>query len=180
MAYGKAQCCRGSGAVALLALLRGAAAGLVWQDCGLLADVPAVEIVEYSHTPDPIQVGQPYVIRRKFRSLLDKPIGNFSEEFWSYNRSAEDSEQWSSYFHNGPFSRCGAKDYQISCPLQPRTTFLFEDHHPASKGHGPHGEHRAVEHYYVDGRFAGCVVVVFEYSNSSSRPAASTGPAIVL
>mmetsp|Transcript_50412 Transcript_50412/g.155901 ORF Transcript_50412/g.155901 Transcript_50412/m.155901 type:complete len:183 (+) Transcript_50412:47-595(+) len=165
----------GGRALILLALQLTVAASLAWQDCGLLADVRGIELLAYSHTPDPIQVGQSYSILRTFRSLLGEPIRSLTEEFWSFNRSAVDSTRWSSYFHNGPFNRCGQEDYQIGCPLAPHSNFSFEDHHPAARGHGIHGEHRSVEHYFVNGHFAGCAVVVYQYSNTSARP--SRGPA---
>ena len=137
------------------------AAKLSWQDCGLLADERGIELIDYKHEPDPIVLGQPYTITRRFRSLLDRPIRNLTEKFQSYNQTA--SATWSPSFAGGPFSRCGTAQYQTECPLQPKAEFAFHEHHPATHVQAA-GTHRAVEHYFADDTFAGCAVVVYMYT----------------
>ncbi|CAE7023110.1 unnamed protein product [Symbiodinium natans] len=137
---------------------QGGASALSWQDCGLLADERGLELLEYHHEPDPIVLGQPYSITRRFRSLLDRPIRNLTEKFQAYNRSGE---AWSPTFAAGPFSRCGDQQFQTKCPLEPKAEFSFHERHPTT--HAQLGEHRAVEHYFADGAFVGCAVVVYRY-----------------
>ncbi|CAE7474823.1 unnamed protein product [Symbiodinium pilosum] len=134
---------------------------LSWQDCGLLADEKGIELLDYTHEPDPIVLGEPYVITRRFRSLLDRPIQNLTETFQSYNRTAPAT--WTPTFAGGPFSRCGREQYQTRCPLQPKEEFACHEHHPATHVTGA-GTHRAVEHYFADGTFVGCAVVVYQYT----------------
>ncbi|CAJ1423004.1 unnamed protein product [Effrenium voratum] len=143
--------------VALAALGCADAAALSWQDCGLLADVRGLELLSYSHEPDPIVLGEAYTITRHFRTLL--PIQNLTEQFWSYERNGT---EWSFVFGNGPFSRCGAADFQSRCPLPAGAELRFRERHPGTAAARP-GRHRAVEHYFSDGVFAGCVVAVYDY-----------------
>mmetsp|Transcript_20245 Transcript_20245/g.38281 ORF Transcript_20245/g.38281 Transcript_20245/m.38281 type:complete len:171 (-) Transcript_20245:97-609(-) len=137
---------------------------LAWQDCGLLADLRGIELLDYRHEPDPIVLGQPYNITRRFRSLLEKPIRNLTERFWGSNRTAP--SVWTPSFSNGPFSRCGNQQYQTSCPLAAFAEFDFTEQHPTTHVAQPE-EHRAVEYYYADGVFAGCAVIVYAYVNSA-------------
>eukprot|EP00438_Fugacium_kawagutii_P004118 Skav212870 [mRNA] locus=scaffold151:64745:65224:- [translate_table: standard] len=136
------------------------ASNLSWQDCGLLADERGIELLEYSHEPDPIVLGQPYTITRRFRSLLDRPIQNLTEKFQGYRRTGP--TVWSPSFAPGPFSRCGNQQFQTPCPLDPRAEFAFREIHPVTHVAAPE-THRAVEHYFADGTFVGCVVVVYSY-----------------
>ena len=72
---------QGSSEVMLLALFVALvqAQDLSWQDCGLLADERGLELLQYAHEPDPIVLGEPYNISRRFRSLLKRPIYNLTE-----------------------------------------------------------------------------------------------------
>merc|ERR1711879_491701 len=108
-------------------------------------------VLEYSHQPDPIIIGQPFVITRRFRSLMDKPIMNLTEKFQSYTRTGS---TWNQTFRNGPFSRCGSEQYQTACPLEAGTEFAFHEKHPSTHVALP-GDPRAVEHYFADDVFAG-------------------------
>eukprot|EP00931_Biecheleriopsis_adriatica_P092986 TRINITY_DN66736_c0_g1_i1.p1 TRINITY_DN66736_c0_g1~~TRINITY_DN66736_c0_g1_i1.p1 ORF type:complete len:168 (+),score=23.90 TRINITY_DN66736_c0_g1_i1:96-599(+) len=150
--------------VALMFTVLSVQAALVWQDCGLEADVYGIELQEYGHSPDPIIIGKPYNITRRFRSRLDRPIHDLTERFWGTNRTAP--EVWGPTFERGPFSRCGNKQYQTSCPLAPGASFAFAEGHPSTHAVLP-GEHRAVEHYFADGIFVGCAVDVYSYAAGS-------------
>ena len=136
------------------------ASKLQWQDCGLLADERGLEMLEYSHAPDPIVVGEPYSITRRFRLLLDRPIQNLTENFWGYKQTGPAA--WSPTFAPPVFSRCGAEQFQTKCPLEPHAVFAFHEQHP-----GTHvvaaGKHKAIEHYFADGIFVGCGVVEYSY-----------------
>merc|ERR1712039_518049 len=120
------------------------------------------------HHPDPIIIGQPYTIFRRFRSLLPADMYSLKEEFWGFNRSRMNSSQWSEIFHIDPFDRCGTKEYQTVCPIQPRGEFTFNETHPATSVRLP-GEHRSVQHYFVNGQFAGCAVIVYNYEDAASK-----------
>lgn len=50
----------------------------------------------YSHAPDPIVVGEPYSITRRFRLLLDRPIQNLTEKFWGYKQTGP-AVSWCSF-----------------------------------------------------------------------------------
>eukprot|EP00933_Yihiella_yeosuensis_P028894 TRINITY_DN22666_c5_g1_i1.p1 TRINITY_DN22666_c5_g1~~TRINITY_DN22666_c5_g1_i1.p1 ORF type:complete len:200 (+),score=16.42 TRINITY_DN22666_c5_g1_i1:60-602(+) len=150
---------------ALLALAASSGAtGLEWQDCSLLADVKGLTLLEYSHKPDPIVLGQPYSITRRFKNLLGRQIHELNETVEGYNQTISGSEAWApASFKNGPFSRCGTKDFQTACPIAADEEFRFEEAHPTTHVVKP-GKHRAIEHYYADGVYAGCVAVVYSYA----------------
>eukprot|EP00930_Biecheleria_cincta_P091187 TRINITY_DN80686_c0_g1_i1.p1 TRINITY_DN80686_c0_g1~~TRINITY_DN80686_c0_g1_i1.p1 ORF type:complete len:177 (+),score=22.57 TRINITY_DN80686_c0_g1_i1:25-531(+) len=155
-------------AALLTAVVARAASGekLVWQDCGLLADSRSIQLLEYRHEPDPIVIGQPYKITRRFRSLLNFSIGNLTEKFWTTERNASGS--WKPAFQQPPLSRCGAEQYQTTCPLSAHAEFGFAEGHPSTHVKQP-GEHRSIEHYYADGVFAGCAVVVYSYEMAAQK-----------
>mmetsp|Transcript_40065 Transcript_40065/g.74695 ORF Transcript_40065/g.74695 Transcript_40065/m.74695 type:complete len:167 (+) Transcript_40065:78-578(+) len=139
---------------------------LSWQDCGLLADERGIEMLAYAHEPDPIVLGQPYSIVRRFRSLLDRPIQNLTEKFQGYVKVPGLAE-WSESFGAGPFSRCGDEQFQTKCPLESGAEFTFRERHPITHVTSPE-THKAVEHYFADGVFVGCAVVEYSYVAPSS------------
>lgn len=134
---------------------------LQWQDCRLLSDVPGIVMLERRHEPDPILIGQPYNITRRFKSLLDVPIQNLTEAFSTTQRTSTGA--WEPAFSRPPFGRCGKEQYQTRCPLAAGSEFSLHETHPRTHVSRP-GQHRSVEHYYADGVYAGCAVVVYSYA----------------
>ena len=89
------------------------------------------------------------------------PRGFSFSFFFSVACAPKTSEPRSFVFGNGPFSRCGAADFQSRCPLPAGAELRFRERHPGTAAARP-GRHRAAPGARSGGFLfpsPGCVVV---------------------
>ena len=114
----------------------------------------------YSHSPDPIIHGKSNNINKTWLFQSPRPgdmsIRNLTEQVWVSHRNSS-NVPWVLYFSN-TFELC--KFHSDVCQVQNRALFSFGDHHPPSRS-AFYPEFRAVEHYFVNGVFAGCATASY-------------------
>ena len=89
------------------------------------------------------------------------PLRSLTEQV-NVSRRASASDPWEVYFEN-KFDLCAPNAHPSLCAgaLMPGSVFSYIDHHQPS--HSPFSPHfRAIEHYFVNGVFGGCVTVVYD------------------
>ena len=78
------------------------------------------------------------------------------------SRRSKASDPWEPYFQN-TFDLCAPNAHPSLCSgdLMPGSAFSYIDHHSPSRS--PFSPHfRAIEHYFVNGVYGGCVTVVYD------------------
>ena len=138
-----------------------------WQDCSLQSQVPALRLLSYTHSPDPIVHDRNNTISKSWR--LEPGLGPLRSlrEHVSVSRRTSALAPWEAYFEN-IFDLCAPPSHPSLCSgsLVPGSSFTYDDHHPPSRS--PFSPlYQAIEHYYVNGVFAGCATIVYDAVNSS-------------
>ena len=140
---------------------------LKWQDCSLQAEQPLLRLTQYTHSPDPIVHGKNNTIIKRFEYAAPGlgPIQSLREQVNVSHRGAAD-EPWRLYFSND-FDLCSI--HPDLCGTLPGAQVSFSDKHPPSHtSFSPHFQ--AIEHYFVNGLFAGCATIVYDQAAEPIRP----------
>ena len=138
-----------------------------WQDCNLMAQVPALRLLSYTHSPDPIVHDRNNSISKRWQLMPGLGPLRSLREHVTVSRRKSALAAWEAYFEN-TFDLCASSSHPSLCSgsIGPGSNFTYEDEHPPSRGpFSPH--YQAIEHYYVNGVFAGCATVVYDAIDSS-------------
>ena len=146
-------------------------APLNWQDCGLATGYPAIKLIDYQHSPDPIVFGKSSVRSKRWLLMNHSkavPLRSFTEQV-NISHRASPSDPWQPYFSN-KFDLCAHAHPELcNGAVKPGDFFSYEDSHPPS--HSSFIPHlRASEHYFVNGVFAGCAIVTYDQVQLAEEP----------
>lgn len=141
-------------------------AALEWQDCSLQADIPALRVVDYSHTPDPARLDQNHTISKTFLYTGNDPLKSLRElvfiDISPVHPSDATFHSWTPYFNNS-FDLC-EEGKNVPCPIEPQFSFTLSDEHTPSAA--PPSWFRAVEYYYDPdveiNNLIGCITTIYQ------------------
>lgn len=160
-------------------------APLQWESCGLQTEVPLLDLVQYSHSPDPIINGSTWESRKTWRSSAAWTIQNLTQIATIYRMqkrgaaaAAAAAASWELFRQNrtelcdrnAEGSRSGGGGSSMPCGIVPGSSFTLVDAQTTPEQY--YYAYRAVEHLWADGIFAGCATALYHMDPTGTLPSA--------